>query len=111
MGNIKLHKQQDSSIRMDDVYHVIYSSIVGSLDDTLQKGMKMAETKLFLFFITLIGIPAYIYAYFLDIASSAELWKGVILTVIAAFTGIVIGCRQLVRLLKEWRDYKRENKN
>lgn len=70
----------------------------------------MAETKLLFFCLSVIGIPAYIYAWFLDITTAAELWKGIILTAIGAFTGMVIGFRQLVRLMKEWREYK-EKKN
>ena len=68
----------------------------------------MAESKLLIFFITVIGIPAYIYAYFLDIHGNIEIWKGVVLTAIGAFTGIVIGCRQLVKFLSEWKEFRRK---
>lgn len=109
MGNINLYQHNRSLFRMDFNGDGIYNRLSRLLDDLGSK-VTMAETKLLIFCLTLIGIPAYIYAWFLDITSSAELWKGIILTVIGAFTGIIIGCRQLVRLLKEWREYK-ERKN
>lgn len=109
MGNTNLYERNRSLFRVGYNWNVIYNGINRVLDDLGSKVI-MAETKLLFFCLTVIGVPAYIYAWFLDITSAAELWKGIILTAIGAFTGMVIGFRQLVRLMKEWREYK-EKKN
>ncbi len=105
MGDIKLLQQPHGAIRIRAMLHVVYRSSVGIMDDIAKKVVEMAELKIVLFCVTLIGIPAYIYAWFLDIRTDYDLWKSVILGSIGAFTGLVIGLRYLVKLLTEWKEF------
>ena len=68
----------------------------------------MFEVKLTLLILTIIGIPAYIYAWFLDINNEYDLVKSLILGGIGAFTGIVIGLRYFIKLLTEYKEFKRK---
>ncbi len=59
------------------------------------------------------GIPAFIYSYFDNIqvwATSFDVWKTVALSCIGGGTMLVVYCRQVIKMLKEWREY-REPKN
>ncbi len=110
MGDIKYIQQSDGIFTVNDVYNVLYRSVVSSVDDIIGKVIKMAEYKLAFFILTLLGIPAYIYAWFLDVSGTFELWKAIVLTATGGFTGLVIGLRQLVKLLSEYEDLKKKRK-
>ena len=66
----------------------------------------MGNIKLLYLLLTTIGIPAFFYAWFMDITSTFELWKAIVLGLIGAFTAIIIGVRQFIKLLKEWKEYR-----
>ncbi len=54
----------------------------------------------------LIAVPAFVYSFFFgDINSEAELWKNIILAIIAIVSGGAIAVRQLIKCLKEIREY------
>jgi len=108
MGDFKLYQQRDSAQRIDNFYHVLYRSFANSVDDFISEGLKMYEAKIGFLLLTLLGIPAYIYAWFLDIGGTAEVWKGIVLATIGGLTGLVILCRQYIKLRREWKDYKND---
>ena len=105
-----MFEQPVSQFRLRDLSNVFYRGFVGILDDIISEVITMAEYKLAFFILTIIGVPAYIYAWFLDTAGSFELWKGIVLTIIGAFTGLVIGCRYFVKLLSEIEDLKKKKR-
>ena len=90
---------------MDDLAYAISNRVDHLLDDLTSK-IEMLEIKTLVLIV--IGIPAFIYTFFLDIKTDVEMWKGIVLTTILAFTGIIAATRQLVKLLKEWREYKQK---
>ncbi len=106
MGDFKLYQQRVSKQRMDNFYHVLFRSVVNSLDAFISEGINMYEAKIGLLVLTLLGIPAYIYAWFLDIGGQAEIWKGIVLAAIGGLTGLVILCRQYIKLRREWKEFK-----
>lgn len=91
---------------MDDLAYAIGNRIDNVLDD-LAKQIEMLEIKTLILIV--IGVPAFIYTFFLDIKTDVEMWKGIVLTTILAFTGIIAATRQLVKLLKEWREYRQKD--
>lgn len=107
MGDFKLYQLQRSTIGVGDILNVCYRSLVGVLDDTFKK---MTEIKAAVLLLTLIGVPAGIYAWFLEVHSTFDLWKGIVLTIIAAFTGLVLALRYLVKLISEIHDLKNKIK-
>ena len=110
MGNSKLLQQPVSQFRFSDLSNVLFRGFIGILDDIISEVIQMAEYKLAFFILTVIGIPAYIYAWFLDATGPFEVWKGIVLTIIGAFTALVIGCRQFVKLMSEYEDLKKKKR-
>ena len=110
MGNSKLYQQPVSQFRLSNLFDVCIRGLSGILDDIISEVVTMAEYKLAFFILTIIGIPAYIYAWFLDATGPFEVWKGIVLTCIGAFTGAVIGFRQLVKLMSEYEDLKKKKR-
>jgi|SRR5436189_1391645 len=106
MGNSILHKSRSRNFRMDDLAYAICNRIDNVLDD-LRIKIEMLEIKQLVLIV--IGVPAFIYTFFLDIKTDVEMWKGIVLTSILAVTGIIAATRQLVKLLKEWREYRKED--
>ena len=107
MGDFKLHQQRNSAQRIDNFSYVLYRCIINSVDDFIEQGLKdMYELKIVYLIVTLIGIPAYIYAWFFNIGGQAEVWKGIILAAIGGLTGLVILCRQYIKLRREWKEFK-----
>ena len=106
MGNFKLYQQSHGSIRLGNMFHAFNSFIARSMDDIISDTKAMIESKFALVLLTLIGVPAYIYAWFLDI--NVEVWKGIILTSVGAFTGLVIAARYVIKFLTELQEYKRK---
>lgn len=107
MGDFKLYRTDDSSIRLSDFVNVCFHSLIGLLDDTWKK---MTEIKAAVLLLTLVGVPAYIYAWFLEVHNTFDLWKGIVLTIIAAFTGLILALRYLVKLISEIHDLKNKMK-
>ena len=108
MGNSVLHKRNHSLFWSDDGDYGSNNIINRILDDLGNEVVKMFEVKLTLLILTLIGIPAYIYAWFLDINNEYDLVKSLILGGIGAFTGVVIGLRYFIKLLTEYKEFKRK---
>ena len=106
MGNSVLHKSRHSNFGIDNIAHVIAGRIDNILDD-LKFKIEMLQIKELI--IVLIGIPTFIYTFFLDIKTDVEMWKGIVLTSILAVTGIIAATRQLVKLMKEWREYREKD--
>jgi hypothetical protein len=108
MGVSKLYRQSNSAAWGNAVLHVTYRSIVNILDDIGKEILKMAESKLLLLLLAIVGIPAYIVAWFLDLHGSVEMWKGLILAAIGGFTGLVLAARYLVKLMTEIQEYRKK---
>ena len=106
MGNSILHKSRSRNVRMDDLAYAIGNRIDHLLDDL---GSKIEMLQIKELIAVLIGVPAFIYTFFLDIKTDVEMWKGIVLTSILAITGIIAATRQLVKLLKEWREYREKD--
>lgn len=107
MGASKLYQLPSRTIGFNNFLDVCIRSIVGLLDDTFKK---MTEIKAAVLLLTLIGVPAYIYAWFLEVHDTFDLWKGIVLTIIAAFTGLVLALRYVVKLISEIHDLKQKMK-
>lgn len=105
MGVSKLYQLPHRSIGVSDILNVCFRSFIGVLVDTREK---MTEIKAAVILLTAIGIPAYIYAWFLDVNTTFDLWKGIVLTVIAAFTGLVLALRYVVKLISEIHDLRQK---
>lgn len=108
MGSTLLHKSRGSQFRISDVGYVIYRGIAGSLDGVISKGLKMAESNPLLFILTIFGVPAGIYAYFLQVSPNFDLVKGIILLSIGALTGAVLLFRYIIKAMSEWKEFRKK---
>jgi hypothetical protein len=106
MGNSLLHKSRAGNFGIDDFIHVVAGRVDNILDDIRIK-IEMLQIKELI--IVLIGIPTFIYTFFLDIKTDVEMWKGIVLTSILAVTGIIAAARQLVKFLKELRELREKD--
>lgn len=112
MGDIKLFEHRIRTQSGSFIWVVLYNHVSGWLDDLFNTEIKMVEGKTLLQILTVcFGVPAFIYAWFYDVqtwASAFDVWKGVVLTLIGAFTAAVIGLRQLVKLIHEYHELKKK---
>ncbi len=114
MGSNELHQSGSRAIRANNGFHAFYSRNAGSVDDLVQrikKDTKMGEAKLIYLLFVGIGVPVFLYQWFLDITGNFELWKGIVLAIPTAFVTSVMGFRYFIKALKEWDEYKKRNKN
>ncbi len=106
MGSTNLYKRKSSIFGSDINDHGFNHKFVSVLDDIGGEIVKMLETKLALFILTIVGIPAGIYAWFIDIQTTYDLWKSIVLGSIFVFTSTVIGLRYFIKLLTEFKEFK-----
>ncbi len=115
MGSNELHQQHSRAIRANNGFYAFYSRNAGSVDDLVQrikKDTKMGEAKLIYLLFVGIGVPVFLYQWFLDITGNFELWKGLVLAIPTAFVTCMMGWRLYIKGMKEreeLREMKRNN--
>lgn len=108
MGNFKLSEPAGGSIGNDNVLHAFGRFVSRSMDDLISNKKQVIEGKIALYLLTLIGIPAGVYAYFLQVNTNFDLVKGIILLSIGAFTGLVLAARLVIKFLTDIQEYRRK---
>lgn len=112
MGNSKLFQHRISEQRNHSFFAIFNHSFFNSLDNLLKDLTEMLESKLAIFILTVIGVPAFIFAWFDKFAnwqSDFDIWKTIILAIIAIGLGGLALFRQWIKAINEYREMRKKS--